>query len=210
MVINQIKYRQWIHWMLLNTDSNTSTTKNNQSDYISLSESKWTKCYISGECVPWSVSDVVCSCWVAMPSMLLMSMAARYVMCPVLTLTLLRRSYVCRSSGPGYKYNSHKCDLGALGRSQYPIKLLSSNLVSREICIWNGRFAMKFCGEHRQHCCRCARQISKRCYTLNYKSPGFKTSRDLTIRRLFGYWYKSLMVPLLPGEYHPSRHPTDW
>ena len=41
---------------------------------------------------------------------------------------------------------------------------------------------------HRQHCCRCACQISKRYVSLKYQSRGFETSRDLTIRRLFGYW----------------------
>ena len=40
----------------------------------------------------------------------------------------------------------------------------------------------------RQHCFRCACQISKRFDNLKYQSRGFETSRDLTIRRLFGYW----------------------
>ena len=40
----------------------------------------------------------------------------------------------------------------------------------------------------RQHCCRCACQISKRCNNLNHQSRGFETPRDLTIRRLGGYW----------------------
>ena len=40
----------------------------------------------------------------------------------------------------------------------------------------------------RQHCCRCACQISKRYDNLKYQSRGFETSRDLTKRRLFGYW----------------------
>ena len=40
----------------------------------------------------------------------------------------------------------------------------------------------------RQHCCRCACQISKWCDNLKYQSRGFETSRDLTKRRLFGYW----------------------
>ena len=39
-----------------------------------------------------------------------------------------------------------------------------------------------------QHCCRCACQISKRYDNLKYQSRGFETSRDLTKRRLFGYW----------------------
>ena len=47
----------------------------------------------------------------------------------------------------------------------------------------------------RQHCCRCACQISKRCDNLKYQSRGFETSRDLTKRRLFGYWDGAL-VPL--------------
>ena len=41
---------------------------------------------------------------------------------------------------------------------------------------------------HRQHCCRRASQISKRCDNLNYQSRGFETSQDFTIRCLIGYW----------------------
>ena len=44
----------------------------------------------------------------------------------------------------------------------------------------------------RQHCCRCAYQISERCDNLNYQSRGFETSRDLTVRRLIGYWNGAL------------------
>ena len=40
----------------------------------------------------------------------------------------------------------------------------------------------------RQHCWRCACKMSKRYENLKYQSRGFDTSRDLTIRRLFGYW----------------------
>ena len=40
----------------------------------------------------------------------------------------------------------------------------------------------------RQHWCRCACQISKRYDNLKYQSRGFEISRDLTKRRLFGYW----------------------
>ena len=46
---------------------------------------------------------------------------------------------------------------------------------------------------HRQHCCRCACQISKWYDNLKYQSRGFETSRDLTIRRLFGYWDGALV-----------------
>ena len=45
-----------------------------------------------------------------------------------------------------------------------------------------------------QHCCRCACQISKRYDNLKYQSRGFQTSRDLTIRRLFGYWNGALIL----------------
>ena len=41
---------------------------------------------------------------------------------------------------------------------------------------------------HRQHCCRSACQISERSDNSKYKSRGFETLRDLTERRLFGYW----------------------
>ena len=40
----------------------------------------------------------------------------------------------------------------------------------------------------RQHCCRCACQISWQCDNLNYQSRGFETSWDFTVRRLMGYW----------------------
>ena len=40
----------------------------------------------------------------------------------------------------------------------------------------------------RQQCCRCACQISKRYGNLKYQSHGFETLRDLTKRRLSGYW----------------------
>ena len=40
----------------------------------------------------------------------------------------------------------------------------------------------------RQQCCRCACQISKRYDNLKYQSRGFETLRDLTERRLCGYW----------------------
>ena len=46
--------------------------------------------------------------------------------------------------------------------------------------------------EHRQHCCWCACQISERCDNLNYQYRGFETSRDLTVRRLIGYWNGAL------------------
>ena len=46
----------------------------------------------------------------------------------------------------------------------------------------------------RQQCCRCACQISKRYDNLKSQSRGFETLRDLTKRRLFGYWDGALVV----------------
>ena len=46
----------------------------------------------------------------------------------------------------------------------------------------------------RQQCCRCACQISKRYDNLKYQSRGFETLRDLTKRRLFGYWDGALNI----------------
>ena len=48
----------------------------------------------------------------------------------------------------------------------------------------------------RQHGCQCACQISKRYDSLKYQFRGFETLRDLTKRRLFGYWNGALF-PLL-------------
>ena len=47
---------------------------------------------------------------------------------------------------------------------------------------------------HRQQCCRSACQISERSDNSKYKSRGFETSRDLTKRRLFGYWDGALLI----------------
>ena len=59
----------------------------------------------------------------------------------------------------------------------------------------------------RQHRCRCACQISKRCDNLYYQSRGFKTSRDLTVRRI-RYW-NGARIPirsrLLTGGWFPLK-----
>ena len=47
---------------------------------------------------------------------------------------------------------------------------------------------------HRQHCCRSACQVSERSDNSKYKSRGFETLRDLTERRLLGYWDGALLV----------------
>ena len=57
---------------------------------------------------------------------------------------------------------------------------------------------------HRQHCCQSACQISERSNNSKYKSRGFETLRDLTERRLFGYWdgAQTLAGTPPPGIYH--------
>ena len=45
---------------------------------------------------------------------------------------------------------------------------------------------------HWQHCCRSACQISERLDNSKYKFHGFETLRDLTERRLSGYWDRAL------------------
>ena len=58
----------------------------------------------------------------------------------------------------------------------------------------------------RQHCCRCTCKISKGYDNLKYQSRGFETSRDLTIRRLFGYWDGALPARFLVSPGHQRTH----
>ena len=75
--------------------------------------------------------------------------------------------------------------------SQYPKRRLSvrSRRVSKPQDLY---LELSYCSEIwqalPQQCCRCACQISKRYDNLKYQSRGFETWRDLTERRLFGYW----------------------
>ena len=75
--------------------------------------------------------------------------------------------------------------------SQYPKRRLSvrSSKVSKPRD-WYFKLSYRFgiWQAHRQHCCRSACQISERSDNSKYKSRGFETLRDLTERRLFGYW----------------------
>ena len=57
----------------------------------------------------------------------------------------------------------------------------------------------------RQHCCRCACQISKWYDNLKYQSRGFETSQDLTKRRLFGFWDRAL-APRMHSTWHRGNH----
>ena len=75
--------------------------------------------------------------------------------------------------------------------SQYPKRrlFLRSRKVSKPRD-WYFKLSYRFeiWQAHRQHCCRSACQISERSDNSKYKSRGFETLRDLTERRLFGYW----------------------
>ena len=81
--------------------------------------------------------------------------------------------------------------------SQYPKRslLVRSRKVSKPRD-WYFKLSYRFeiWQAHRQHCCRSACQISKRSDNSKYKSRGFETWRDLTERRLFGYWDGALVV----------------
>ena len=52
----------------------------------------------------------------------------------------------------------------------------------------------------RQPCCRCAFQMSERSENCKYKTRGFWSSRDLTIRRLIGYWNGVLFILSRPEQ----------
>ena len=78
---------------------------------------------------------------------------------------------------------------------QYPIRRLTvrSHKVSKPQDLYlELSDRSEICQALRQQGCRSACQISKRCDNLNYQSPGFETSRDLTIWRLIGYWNGAL------------------
>ena len=81
---------------------------------------------------------------------------------------------------------------------QYPKRRLSvrSRKVSKPRD-WYLKLSYRFAiwQAHRQHCCRSACQISKRSDNSKYKSRGFETLRDLTERRLFGYWDGTQVLP---------------
>ena len=75
--------------------------------------------------------------------------------------------------------------------SQYPERRLfvRSRKVSKPRD-WYFKLSYRFeiSQAHRQHCCRSACHISERSDNSKYKIRGFETLRDLTERRLFGYW----------------------
>ena len=88
---------------------------------------------------------------------------------------------------------SKKCinPLSSRAPSQYPKRRLIVR--SREVSKprdWYFKLSYRFeiWQAHRQHCCRSACQISERSDISKYKSRSFETLRDLTERRLFGYW----------------------
>ena len=93
-----------------------------------------------------------------------------------------------RYSGLMGGFHGHKATRAP---SQYPKRRLSvrSRKVSKPRD-WYFKLSYRFeiWQAHRQHCCRSACQISERYDNSKYKSRGFEILRDLTGRRLFGYW----------------------
>ena len=88
--------------------------------------------------------------------------------------------------------------------SQYPKRRLSvrSRKVSKPRDLYSElSYRSEIWQALRQQCCRCACQISKRYGNLKYQSRGFETLRDLTKRRLFGYWDGALLTA------HQSQSP---
>ena len=84
---------------------------------------------------------------------------------------------------------------GYLALFQYPKRRLFVR--SREVSKprdWYFQLSYRFeiWQAHRQQCCRSACQISERSNNSKVKSRGFEALRDLTKRRLFGYWNGAL------------------
>ena len=97
---------------------------------------------------------------------------------------------------------------GSWGPSQYTKRRLFVR--SREVSKprdWYFKLLYRFeiWQAHRQHCCRSACQISERSDNSKYKSRGFETLRDLTERRLFGYWDGALTV-LFCSDFQNSHY----
>ena len=102
--------------------------------------------------------------------------------------------------------------------SQYPKRRLSvrSHKVSKPRD-WYFKLPYRFeiWQAHRQQRCRSVCQISQRSDNSKYKSRGFETLRDLTERRLFGYWdgVQDLLLILVAHclatfEWHPQSFST--
>ena len=87
---------------------------------------------------------------------------------------------------------------GTRAPSQYPkIRLFVRSRKVSKPRDWYFKLSYRFeiWQAHRQHCCRSVCQISEWSDNSKYKSRGFETLRDLTERRLFGYWDREPVVP---------------
>ena len=77
---------------------------------------------------------------------------------------------------------------------QYPIRrpVVKSREVSK-LRDWQFKLLHRFkiWQAHGQHCCRGVCQISDQSDNSIYKSRGFETLRDHSIRRLIGYWNRA-------------------
>ena len=115
-------------------------------------------------------------------------------------------SYVSSKYGPSPPWG--RC-MGTRTPSQYPERRLfvRSRKVSKPRD-WYFKLSYRFeiWQAHRQHCCQSACQISERSDNSKYKSRGFETWRDLTERRLSGYWdgVQKLVSRSLVSNYIPQ------
>ena len=94
--------------------------------------------------------------------------------------------------------------------SQYPKRRLIVR--SREVSKprdWYFKLSYRFeiWQAHRQQSCRSACQISERSDNSKYKSRDFETLRDLTKRRLFGYWDRALVLFMVDYHYQVMCSP---
>ena len=101
------------------------------------------------------------------------------------------------------EYSYHTNSMASDARHQYPKRRLFVR--SREVSKprdWYFKLLYRFeiWLAHRQQCCRSACHISERSDNSKYKSRGFETSRDLTIRCLFGYWDGALTPSVIKSS----------
>ena len=104
---------------------------------------------------------------------------------PLLPFKNISLAHNCPDSMQSYNLEENR------GPFQYPIRrlIVRSCKVSKPWDLYLELYdRSEIWQAPRERCCRRACQISKRCDNLNYWSRGIETSRDLTIRRVLGYW----------------------
>ena len=110
--------------------------------------------------------------------------------CMLCYSVILKRQWIVKCILKTSKFLGDLMTQGARAPSQYPKRRLSvrSRKVSKPRDWYFKLYRFEIWQAHRQQCCRSACQILERSENSKYKSRGFETLRDLTERRLFGYW----------------------